>query len=377
MRSKFVRRMSALVIIILILMLPVLMWIIGKERELQIAILDNTVPDKSYREHKGLTWMLNHYKYVKSDGTAYSAAEDYFGFKPGPDQTYTVTRLSPSLEYYDLLYVADTYGVYTEEYYGDNYEGKRSEKIYGGLESADLQKIESAVNKGIPLIAEFNAFASPTTASVRESISTILGLTWSGWIARYFEDLSEGIEVPVWAVSNYEKSGKKWNFTGPGFLFVNEEDEVIVLERGADAISEGVTFTFTEEGKALTGIKPKGRRYNYWFDIVEPRANVAIIAEYKLALTEDGLKKLKERGIPTQFPAVLRHDASGYSSYYFAGDYADNGEISGFYQFYGLDWMNRILNMDSEDGSRKFYWNVYMPLMKGILREIYEAKTEK
>lgn len=105
-------------------------------------------------------------------------------------------------------------------------------------------------------MAEFNTFGSPTDNDTKETLYDLLGLNWTGWKGRYFEKLDKGIEVPNWAVSSYEsKEGEKWNFTGYGFVFVDENEEVIVLTK--EEIEEtGIKFSFTEEGeKSLEKIR--------------------------------------------------------------------------------------------------------------------------
>lgn len=48
-----------------------------------MLVIDKTVPDDTYREHKGLMWLLNQQKYVQSNGEPYRLKEDYVGFVPG------------------------------------------------------------------------------------------------------------------------------------------------------------------------------------------------------------------------------------------------------------------------------------------------------
>ena len=69
--------------------------------------------------------------------------------------------------------------------------GKRSEKIVGGLEMEEWQSIVGrlASNKKSMLIAEYNTFASPTSEAVRKELQDYLGISWSGWIGRYFDEL--------------------------------------------------------------------------------------------------------------------------------------------------------------------------------------------
>ena len=372
MNRSWIRWAVVLIVFVAVFSAPLVVWQFQEKQVLNVAILDKTVPDTTYREHKGLIWLLNYFKYVKKDMTAYSDEQDYFGYVPGEDDQYTVRDLNTS-DGYDLIYLADSYGVYKDDL-SDIPLGNRSEKIYGGLEQSDIAHIKDAVFSGTPLIAEFNTFGSPTDKDTRTAMYEILGVRWSGWIGRYFPDLSSDGEIPEWAVSNYEQqTGEKWEFQGPGFLFVNEENQMAVLEEGKESGEGGNVFSWTEKGEAFVG-SPVQTRYNYWFDVIEAGDNSEVWATYQLDLTDAGKAKLTELGIPTTFPAVVKHDTGVYTSYYFAGDYADNGEVPGFYQAAWLDRVYSAFAWESDDNQQAFYWKAYRPLMERIFQEIAKEK---
>lgn len=360
---------------------PFVVWQAKPAATLHVAILDKTVPDASYREHKGLVWLLNHLKYTKKDQTAYSVQHDYFGYVPAADSapsSYALRELNIA-EAYDLLYIADTYGVYEDDLQvqEDRIRGNRSTKIVGGLTLADIDQIKKAVYEGSTLIAEFNTIASPTESEAREELYHLLGIHWSGWIGRYFDDLSPGVEVPDWAIRNYEQqTGAEWTFTGSGFLFVNEQDHVVILEEGTDTGKRGSEFVLTPEGEQFIG-KPIRVKYNYWFDIIEARNDTEVLAYYELDMTEAGREKLADAAIPPSFPAVIKNVSSLYTSYYFAGDYADNGEVSGFYQAAWLDRLFQLVASDASGSQQRFYWKAYRPLMERIFSEIVHNKQAK
>jgi hypothetical protein len=354
---------------------PMAVWKWKPSQVLNVAVLDKTVPDETFREHKGLMWLLNYFKYVKNDRTAYSVSNDYFGYVPGAEGSHTVRELNLS-DNYDLLYIADTYGVYKDDLKHTAMHGNRSDKIYGGLQTSDIKQIKNAIYQGTSLIAEFNTFGSPTDTEAKTALYEIMGVRWSGWIGRYFPDLAGGGELPDWAKSNYEKqTGRKWTFQGPGFLFVKDDDQVAVLEEGKDTGKQGNVFTLTEKGKTFVGTSIE-TRYNYWFDIIEAEDNTDILADYHLDLTEAGEKKLKALGIPSVFPAVIKNAASAYTSYYFAGDYADSNDVPAFYQASWLDFAFRLMAWDSGKNQQGFYWKAYTPLMKRILEDTAQKKQQ-
>lgn len=372
LRSYMIIGLLAFIILIAI---PLFVWQLKQSEQLHVAILDKTVPDTTYREHNGLMWLLNHFKYTKADGTAYNVQDDYFGYVPGDNHTFT-TREFSVLEPYDLIYIADTYGVYTDDLTEEHIHGNRSSKIYGGLSMHDVEQIKTAAYEGSTIIAEFNTFGSPTESDVREQLYDLLGVRWTGWIGRYFDDLSSDGEIPSWAVMNYEhQTGERWRFSGPGFLFASEQDEVLILEQGKHTGKRGSEFVWSEAGEQFVGASLRVK-YNYWFDIIEYRANTEVLANYEIDLTPEGERQLYERGIPSHFPAVIRQDVGIYTSYYFAGDYADNEEVSPFYKAAWLDRFHSFFATDSYGSQQRFYWKAYRPLMETIFKEI-KARTHE
>ncbi|WP_251032626.1 hypothetical protein [Mesobacillus foraminis] len=351
---------SVVLLVLLALTSPFWLWQIFPSKQLDVLIVDKTVPDQTYREHKGLVWVLNNEKYKKEDNTAYSLENDYIGFKPGEDKTSKVDRLPNNLSNYDVLYLTDQYGVYEEEFYGENEEGKRSASLYGGLEASEVKTLRKELLKGgKTLISEFNTFASPTPEPVRASMSNLLNLDWSGWIGRYFTDLN-GKEVPVWIKEQYKSQNGKWDVKGAGFVLVNQDDYILVLS-GSELRGEGLRFQLTEAGQDDLDLDIDSE-YQYWFDIVEARNTDEILASYELPVTAEAEKKLEGNGIPSEFPAIIHHQNTKYASYYFSGDFADEAEVPGIYQTRGLTaWKQHVTSKDS------FYWNTYVPLMKKVL----------
>lgn len=52
------------VVILILAITPIALWYLDDEKPLNVAILDKTVPNETYREHLGVNWFLNHYKYT-------------------------------------------------------------------------------------------------------------------------------------------------------------------------------------------------------------------------------------------------------------------------------------------------------------------------
>lgn len=349
---------------------PFWAWHLKPEQTLDMLIVDKTVPDTTYREHKGLMWVLNNERYIQKGGQPYSAAKDYFGFKHQAANSYQTDELPENLDSYQVLYLADLYGVYESEYRGTNEAGNRSRQLYGGLQEDEVVKLETAVMNGNKtLIAEFNTFGSPTEEDVRKRMTNLLNVNWSGWTGRYFTDLN-GKEVPQWIIDKYNSQQKEWRFPGAGFVFVNEEDFIAVIGE-ADLDGEGLDFVLTDEGEKSFHSNLSST-YTYWFDIIQPLDEQEVLATYELPLKKQAKEKLAGYGIPAEFPAVVKHRNKKYTAYYFAGDYADEAEVPGIYKTAGLSSWKKLTG-----GEKSFYWKTYVPMVKEILADGLHKKREQ
>lgn len=359
-----------LICAVLIIAIPIVLWFIEPEKKLNIAIIDKTVPDETHREHLGITWLLNHLKYMNNQDEEYDSATDYFGFAPNAKGgSYEINPLPTDYANYDIIYLADTYGVYDEDlpWIEKEREGARSGKIYGGLEEKEWSAMVDRLNqeKRSLLIAEYNTFASPTSIGVRESMTDYLGLEWSGWTGRYFDELNphKNAEIPQWILEEFQES---WNYNGAGFVLVNDlTTEVVVLEKKKHFKKKGIHIEFTVEGQKRFGLT-KSPNYQYWFDIVTAKSETNVLANYEWNLTDQGIQMLEEKEIPVQFAAVVENNHRTSPSYYFAGDFNDIAEVPKFYKLKGLQHLYKIGQKFSADA---FYWSTYMPMMEKILSD--------
>ncbi|MHB8126303.1 MAG: hypothetical protein ACYDEJ_11815 [Desulfitobacteriaceae bacterium] len=69
--------------VIFLAVFPYILWLLKPAQPLQVWIMDKTVPTKDYREHKGLMWVLNHFK-INDElaGREFQYDTDYYGFFP-------------------------------------------------------------------------------------------------------------------------------------------------------------------------------------------------------------------------------------------------------------------------------------------------------
>lgn len=359
-----------LIILLIIVASPFIVWMVKPSKNLNVIVIDKTVPDTTYREHKGFMWILNNLKITHGDSKAsFNYDKDYYGFIPLGNEKYTIKDLPENLGKPNLIYLTDTYGVYKEDFYKNNVSGNRSEMLYGGAKEDEVDKIKNTLN-GNTIIGEFNTLASPTESSAKAKLEDIFGISWNGWIGRYFSDLSkENIEIPNWMKENYAMQyGEKWNFKGPGIVLLDSNDTIIVLRKGVE-LGKGLnTINFIEKAQKEFQIN-EGVKYYYWFEITTTKENSEVLAKYKLDVTETGQKLLDKYKLPSEFPAIVRKQ-SGYTSYYFAGDFADSNSTPKFYNAYGIQFLSKISTFDEDTNESYFYWNVYYPLIKNIAKNI-------
>ena len=107
--------------VVLTPLISVAVWLRKPPLDLRVQVVDKTVPHRDYREHGALFWMLRHGK-VRSaaEQTSWPVAEEYGGFRPdpgdSPERGDGFDLQDADLENADLLYIADTYGVYWGDY---------------------------------------------------------------------------------------------------------------------------------------------------------------------------------------------------------------------------------------------------------------------
>ncbi|WP_226579757.1 hypothetical protein [Halobacillus litoralis] len=376
-------RKSILFILLFLLSvsLPYLFWQSTAKESYHVCIIDQTVPDESFREHNSLTWLLNYNQYTTNQNQPYRAS-DYYGMIPDEHKKkITENPLPSTLSNTDLIYVADTYGIYKEDVPWDEQTnaGQSSRLIEGGMTMEDWKTIEKETEiHGKDLIMEFNSFASPTSEAVRKNITEYLGIEWKGWIGRHFNELSQNQdEVPTWIISRYEDEKGKWSYQGKGIVFIHEfSSKIFVLsEENGDLSDSDILASFTKEGTKRLNLE-KSTPYTYWFDILEPTDEADVLAEYNIQLTVSGRKKMKKHQIPATFPAILYQKEKTSDRYYFAGDYVDLSDVPPIYQYKGFakvkQWMAHI-QPHAEDS---FFWSTYQPMMQEILADL-SIKEEK
>lgn len=364
--------------LVLLVFAPFVQWQLRSYNELNLWVIDKTVPFPDYRKHTSLFWILKNEKISKPGGRhLYSEKSDYFGFYPyGTDEWRGIPLPSEGLRP-DLIYIADTYGVYEDDFMQKKLYGDLSPKIYGGLTSEEVQTIRKNLGAGNTIVAEFNTAASPTNLRDRLTLGRILGLEWKGWIGRFFSDLSKGEEVPPWVIANYEeRNGKEWAFYGRGFVLISDDDQIEILTEKEDIGLNGFRFSYREPW-ASTLKSGKELPFRSWFEWTVPDPEIETIADYSFDLTEAGRAKLDALGLQSTFPAILRNKNMQFTGWYFAGDFLDLKASGLPYGMAGLAWLKKLLSDDSLDSNENFYWRAYVPLIRSILKSAATAKKAR
>lgn len=368
--------MAALAVVVL---LPWAVYRGRPERRVDLVVVDKTVPFRTYVEHRSLFWLIDHLKLVKPDGEPYRLERDYVGAFPPPragdepESTIELTRDRARAA--DLVYLADTYGVYRDDLLSRGAQEaalERSPRIYGGLTLAEAEAARDAVRAGVPLVAEFNTLGSPTGGPAREVLETVLGVRWTHWIGRYFPHLEDRDEVPEWLRRDYRREWRRpWELAGAGYVLVQEDAHVEVLRVGAQAEPHALTLERARPVDRLLSDARDGIAYPYWFDVVQADPGTEVLASFRWHLTGAGVERLRARNLPLSFPAILRRGRA----HYLAGDFADNPLDTTPVPLAGFTTVKRFLERakltPSEDA---FFWGFYVPMMTRLLGDVADPR---
>ena len=352
---------------------PLLHWELQPISHRSVIVVDYTVPADNYDPHNGLMWVLNHAKVQSaSDDRLWQSDRDYIGYYP-EDRDNPLALADAIVGAPDLIYLADTYGVYEmdlEIIEGTRIQPTRSPQIFGGLSSEDVDVIEEMTNDGRDLFVEFNSLPPPTGEAERARMEEILGVQWTGWVGRIFPDLHDVSDVPDWFVPYFEERFPGSELpTDPSLVLFSYSGELIVVS-DPDYTSIVPRLQFTSVGRDRFGNVRADAPYFKWFGLFEPGPMTITIGEIHLpaAIQRSGAFHTAELGLT--YPAMMEY-VDGQSHRYMLA--FDGGNIpfepgrynsSGVFRFQGL--MNRRKDFLS---TKPAFWQFYVPVMTRILRE--------
>lgn len=346
--------------LLLLFLSPFILWQIKKTQPLDVLIMNKTVINEEYNGHQGLIWLLNHEKYRKTNSSeAYSANKDYVGFNPLNQQEIP---LPEDLSSYDILYLADTYGVYED--WNDHPLQHPSQLIYGGLEMEELNRIEQSLyQEHQTLIVEFNSFGTPTKPEVSEKLQQLLNIKSTGWIGKFFSDLSEE-QVPRWIQEMYEKKyQEKFPFQEAGLIFIHQEGNIFLFPRTLNK-EDFVYLEWNERAERLFGVKGK-QQYHGWFDLIEANHQKDVLSTYEILWSEEEQAMIEAEGLPKQMIGATFYQHASYNSFYLTGNFGS--ESPQFYQGYGIKQWKQLARVKNRLQEDQLFWLGYVPLMQSIL----------
>lgn len=358
-----------------------LFWLLTPKTKLVAAIIDKTVLTQAGQEHSSFYWILNQERFANSKNQLYQVDENYFGFFPLDDEKFKICDLeqfSPDSlielsQNSDMLYITDTYGIYSNEWYQSRNSNQTNKKIYGGLSAKDVQLAGLMKDQNKLVIAEFNTIGLPTTERERKTLEEKFHFKWTGWTVKHFESLDTTIndDLPRWLINNYQKQNNNtWPFKKAGIIFVHSDERLVILEDSTHLSNPMPIIISNKAGRKKFDL-PEKTNYPFWFDVVtfDEKVNNSA-ADFKISLNLKGLSELNNHGIPAVFPAVTYHQENDYEFFYFSGDFCDNPISMNTSYFKGIGNFNWLFYDKRNPMERaSFFWNFYRPMMTKILND--------
>lgn len=376
-----------LIILLLIPFLGFITWFLKDTQPLNVLVIDKTVPNDSFQEHRTFMMILKNQKWVKPTGDFYQLDVDYKGFFPQQKPTVLVndlehldtTALAHMADTLEVLYLADTYGVYENEWYKNKRLNERSKLVYGGSTAKEAFLVGKMQAQNKLVLGEFNIFASPTNRIVRQQLQQQFGVSWTGWTGRYFEtlDKDKDSDLPRWVVDLYFKKYQTtvWPFKRGGMVFVHENEDIVILDEKRGMADEVWPIIYSLPTAERDFELPPSMGYPFWFDIIKPLKGTEVLSQYQLFVSDTGAYELRLAGIPTTFPALVRH----HKTYYMAGDFVDNNlpdgvwvYIRGMYEYYNFLPINTKGSLKTR---KAFFRHYYYPFIKNVIeKEVLELR---
>ncbi|HEX2921849.1 MAG TPA: hypothetical protein VHO50_11865 [Bacteroidales bacterium] len=369
-----------LAVIVALPLINLIRWTFQAKKPMDVILVDKTVPTIERENHRSISWVLSSLRIVdKEHKSNYNTNKDYYGWFPlRPERIhkyeihdYRTREIIDLAEKNDVLYIADTYGVYFTDWYLSSSKSRKSRKLYGGLNNTDFLVFKEMKDRNRLIILEYNTFDFPTDNYNAWRVQDRMGMQFNGWTGRYFASLdSNSHDFADWMPGSYRKEHKKpWTFTKPGLVLVSQKN-IIVLEQG-----EGVTDPMPYIVSSPETVQKYGVTdtvaFNNWFDIIEP-VSCNVISNYQLKTTAAGDSILMKYNLTNQFPAVIQ-DAVTPTVYYFAGNFAYSQKPLWTSMFKGIEKLKRLHYTEQANDPNRFFWLYYKPLVSTIFTDYYST----
>lgn len=364
---------------LLIFLVLRLIWSFGPKTPIQLLLLDKTVVDYEWIEHRSFSWILKHNRYVKPDEEFYSFKEDYYGFiprRPKRARNYDINRIKITeienlLSTYSILYIIDAQGVYYNEWYKGGLKSRnKTSVIYGGMGQNDYLLLKGFVEEGKPVICEYNIFGAPTSDLYRRKVEETIDIWWTDWSGKYYNSLNDSrkTDIPEWIITEYKNRNEgEWPYKEAGIILTKGKEDFIVLEEGTHLENSALKLV-TDDKYSTTYSLPREIDFTKSFEIVQPGTTNSILANFVLTVNSEGQELLDARRLPSEFPAILINNKK--PTYYFAGDFAQNNIAM---SSASLVWGKKIGNILG-GSSKDFFWQYYEPLISGLLESFRKVE---
>jgi len=356
-----------------------------------MQVVDYTVPFDNYREHSGLFWLLNHRKlrppHMPRDGAAHpdqgepwDLARDYVGYRP-TDREHPVRISHVDRKRTELIYIADTYGVYKDDLQN---VGSRTAHmdyttlVFGGLSNADVHALSDFVARGGWLLAEFNSFCDPTGDDERRHIEAVFGVQWTEWVGRVFADPYDTSDVPHWLPREFARQYPERELPHSPILVLIARDGTLVVLDGPSLIDVAPRVVMTQEGKKRFPGVPADVPYYFWFGVVRAQPDTVVHAKLKLPKLAGMPELLARSGFGAEPPALTEHKHQSGKAIYLVGDFADLDFDPGPYDTDdavsdGATHAATLVGLSTAPS----FWRFYAPVVDQLLRERSEPAATK
>jgi hypothetical protein len=354
--------------------------------DLGVLVVDYTVPFDNYREHAGMFWLLNHRKIRPPLTAADSAlanapwelARDYVGYRPS-DREHPVRLAHVDRRHSQVIYVADTYGVYKEDLEHIDSQTAHMDYtslVFGGLSDGDVHALSDFVARGGLLIAEFNAFCEPTGVEQRHHMQDVFGVDWTEWVGRVFADPYDTADVPHWLPREFARQYPSQELPHSPILLLVARDGRLIVLAGPSLIDVAPRVVMTAAGRKRYPNAQGDAPYYFWFSLVRARPDAVVHARLQLpqiAGVPEFLAKLGAGDLP---PALTERVAGKGRAIYFVGDFADIDFDPGQYDSEAaITDGAAIVSSLSGMTTAPAFWRFYAPVVDQLLSEEVAARA--
>lgn len=361
-----------LLIASVIFLVPRISWRMMREPADRVLLVNYTVPYVSAREHKGAVWLLNHWKFRSPEGRSWDSLGTHVGYNPLQRDVQT-TIAQQDLSKVDWLFVTDAYGVYEDDLIDIENEMAhldRSTKIFGGISDEDAAALLAHSARGGHTFLEFNALEDPTGQAARDTLETLFGIEWTGWVGRTFSQLQDTTDVPHWLPRLYRQHyGDRPLPIGPTMILVHTDGRLLLVE-GRTLASAGPHVALTEAGKQALPGAVGGSDYPFWFPIYTVNEGTELLAELVLPDHPKIAEVLQREGLTGGVPLLTRRiTASGAHQVYLMADMSDTEFTPGRWDLAGPRWMQALSDFQPDlfIGHGAF-WDFYVPAVSSVLK---------